>query len=601
MAEAEHTPLLTVVSGVYGTEEFFWRCVNSILECSFKDLELILVDDESPDNCPAMCDECAKKDSRVRVIHKKNEGCYSGPNTGIKYARGKYIAFCDNDDYVPVDGYSKLMEKALATDADVVQGTVRRTIIDDNDIRLWERSPHDHLKTQLIGALGAVYRTSMLQENDIKYMPFRMGDDNSFRVQVFNYAQKVEYIPDITYEYLIRSSNAQNASEIQIVDYVHYHDDLRWRRWVLEYMQGKEKLLKMADGHMAEFCLNIDEKWFLFSEEERKILFDELYAIVKLIDWDHDVQSSKGYLLVDYHKFLKMDEKQYTRYLKWALYGKKRIKNTLIQMQGRFSWYKSTWKKMHSAICDDIFGYIPRSLGCSPKYKDLKAMKNKFAGERCFIISTGPSLTIEDVELLKDEYTFGVNSIVNLLDKMSYTPTFYAINDGIVYERYRDKIIHADFQYAFIGDWKMKKEFFGDKQWIRFPLHVFDYFVHYPECSFITKKFSANAYKRVYDGFTITYAVLQLAVYMGFKEIYLIGSDCNYAKGVKSLADYRSAKEIAKGSTQGEKMIQSFEIAAEWAKKNNIKICNVTRGGMLEAFPREKLEDVLKKSKKEKI
>lgn len=325
----EKRPLLTVVSGVYGTEEFFWRCVNSILNCDFKDLELILVDDESPDNCPALCDECAKMDDRVRVVHKKNEGCHSGPNTGIKLARGKYIAFCDNDDFVPADAYSKMMERALATDADVVQGTVRRTQTDDGDVRLWVRTAQDHLKTQLIGALGAIYRTSMLQENNIQYMPFRMGDDNSFRVQVFYYAEKVEYMEDITYEYIIRSATAENASEIQIVDFVHYYDDFRWRRFVLEYMQGKEKLQKMAKGHMGEFCPIIDEKWFLFSKEEQRKLFEALRRIAELIDWKNDVQNAKGYLRMSEEKFIAMDAERYTRYLKWDMNWKEKLRRLL--------------------------------------------------------------------------------------------------------------------------------------------------------------------------------------------------------------------------------------------------------------------------------
>lgn len=270
-----------------------------------------------------------------------------------------------------------------------------------------------------------------------------------------------------------------------------------------------------------------------------------------------------------------------------------KIKSALCYMMKRMQWHMRMWEKMKYAICDDVLGYPIRYLGLSKKYEDIKKLKNKFEGERCFIISTGPSLTMEDVELLKDEYTFGVNGIVNIMDKMSYSPTFYAINDGIVYEKLREKIKASHFQYAFIGDWKMKKEYFQDKEWIRFPLHVFDYFIHYPECNYATKRFSDNAYKRVYDGFTITYSVLQLAVYLGFKQIYLIGSDCNYAKGIKSLTDYRTEKEIAKGNSQGEKMIQGFEVAAEWARKHNVEICNVTRGGMLEAFPRKQLEDIL--------
>ena len=132
-------PLVTVVSAVYKTEEYFKMCVDSLLNCEYKNLEIILVDDGSPDNCPALCDEYAKKDCRIRVVHKENGGCASAINTGIKLANGKYTVFSDNDDQVPPNAYSVLVKKALETDADVVRGTICKVSMDTGNRSYWYR------------------------------------------------------------------------------------------------------------------------------------------------------------------------------------------------------------------------------------------------------------------------------------------------------------------------------------------------------------------------------------------------------------------------------------------------------------------------------
>ncbi len=101
-------PEVSVIIPVYNVEPYLRRCLDSILVQSFTDFELILVDDGSPDNCGAICDEYEKKDSRVRVIHQENWGISKARNTGLQIACGKYIYFCDSDDYV---------EKELLADA----------------------------------------------------------------------------------------------------------------------------------------------------------------------------------------------------------------------------------------------------------------------------------------------------------------------------------------------------------------------------------------------------------------------------------------------------------------------------------------------------
>ena len=99
---------VSIIVPIYNVEKYLHRCVDSIINQSHKDLEIILVDDESPDKCPEMCDEYAKQDSRVKVIHKKNGGLGYARNSGLEIATGEYVAFIDSDDYVEPDMVEKL-------------------------------------------------------------------------------------------------------------------------------------------------------------------------------------------------------------------------------------------------------------------------------------------------------------------------------------------------------------------------------------------------------------------------------------------------------------------------------------------------------------
>lgn len=92
--------LFSIIVPIYGVETFLWKCIDSILNQSISDFELILIDDGSKDNCPTICDEYAKTDDRIRVIHQKNQGLVAARNNGLKIARGEYICHVDGDDWV---------------------------------------------------------------------------------------------------------------------------------------------------------------------------------------------------------------------------------------------------------------------------------------------------------------------------------------------------------------------------------------------------------------------------------------------------------------------------------------------------------------------
>ena len=124
-------PLVSVVIPVYGVEEYLERCVESVTAQTYPYLEIILVDDGSPDNCPQMCDARAKKDKRIRVIHKENGGLTSARHIGFESAKGEYIIFFDSDDYVEENMIEELVNKALATDKDITMCSYYRDTADE--------------------------------------------------------------------------------------------------------------------------------------------------------------------------------------------------------------------------------------------------------------------------------------------------------------------------------------------------------------------------------------------------------------------------------------------------------------------------------------
>ena len=105
-------PEISIIVAVYKGEKYLNGCVDAILNQTFRDFEVILVDDGSPDNCPAMCDAIAKRDSRVRVIHQQNKGVDGAKNAGIDSARGNWIGFVDQDDLIDKTYYEKLYHAA---------------------------------------------------------------------------------------------------------------------------------------------------------------------------------------------------------------------------------------------------------------------------------------------------------------------------------------------------------------------------------------------------------------------------------------------------------------------------------------------------------
>ena len=124
--------LISVIVPIYNVEEYLPRCIDSIINQTYKNLEIILVDDGSPDNCPKICDEYAKKDTRIKVIHKQNGGVSSARNAGLDNATGSYISFVDSDDWIDQKLYELLVNVATKNQSEMVCSGFVDCYVDSN-------------------------------------------------------------------------------------------------------------------------------------------------------------------------------------------------------------------------------------------------------------------------------------------------------------------------------------------------------------------------------------------------------------------------------------------------------------------------------------
>lgn len=230
----------------------------------------------------------------------------------------------------------------------------------------------------------------------------------------------------------------------------------------------------------------------------------------------------------------------------------------------------------------------------------VKKLKNKYNGKRCFILGNGPSLTLEDLELLKEEFTFGANRIFSLYDKTEWRPDVYMCVDRELLRNYHKVIEEMHVKYKFI-------EMYGKKY---FPKKTDDTYYFYSYAPFsinyvINPSFSKDISKGMWSGQTVTFSAMQIAVYMGFKEIYLLGVDHSYRKTIDekgrviindNVKDYSSfVGDIGLGVQYVDGVTKAYKAARQYCEQNGVVIKNATRGGKLEIFDRVNLEDVLKK------
>lgn len=226
----------------------------------------------------------------------------------------------------------------------------------------------------------------------------------------------------------------------------------------------------------------------------------------------------------------------------------------------------------------------------------IKRFKNIHKGERCFITCPGPSMTIKDLEKLENEYTIGVNSITKAYPHTKWRPTYYSMIDYFAFEKQVENTPvdggvwckrEAFFHYRFNPISRNGNETF---MLINYKNHLKQWVDKHKV------KYSSDLAVCAYDGFTVTNFAIQLAMYMGFKKIYIIGADCDYTKPqIHFIECEDDKKKFAAGwlPQATELSINGYKAIREFAYANGCEIYNVTRGGKLESFYRDDFDRVL--------
>jgi len=212
------------------------------LNQSFKNIEIILVDDESPDRCPAMCDEYAKQDPRIIVIHKNNEGLGYARNTGLEVATGKYITFLDSDDYIDIDAYQSLFEIIEHNNSDAVYFSYERFYNEkkietrkNGSIRIYDNEeavkqflldmianpPHIRRDRNFeVSSCCAIYRKDTINRNNIKFHSERelISEDLIFNVDFLVYSKCVVYFETPFYHYRINQKSLSSTVRMDRIE-----------------------------------------------------------------------------------------------------------------------------------------------------------------------------------------------------------------------------------------------------------------------------------------------------------------------------------------------------------------------------------------------
>lgn len=347
---------------------------------------------------------------------------------------------------------------------------------------------------------------------------------------------------------------------------------------------------------------NIDscQNGFPMKEAVSKVLPGKVNGIIGIAGVNIFSMALYNYLKnFDFNVTLLLDRRKYDESIKNILMGDY---NAL---------YEDEVKEALDCILDtnpmnkDRYDWARNEGGAIPFYKfswlndyknlELKRFKDIHKDDRrCFIVATGPSLRIQDLEVLRinKEICFSVNSIYKIFSSVSWRPDYYFAGDPEMLINHGEDIVGLDVPNIFIGDL----------------YHPF--FSRYKDCCKINRYhllwdydyidvFSSDVTEGVYMGGSVVSQALQFAIYMGFREVYIIGADCKYydndGQDERShfIADYANKKGASKPYVlYTDLMFNAYKAAKSYADENGIKIYNATRGGALEIFPRVKFESL---------
>ena len=217
---------ISIIVPVYKVENELDRCVQSLMKQTYKNIEIILVDDGSPDQCPKLCEQYAKEDERIRVIHKKNGGLSDARNAGLNLARGEYVLYVDSDDYIEVDSCERLINATSEEQVDIVVGNAIMEKSNSYEKMIHSATPAGEIysaKDFIEKAVRAsqwyapswlnMYRRDFLLLNKLFFKVGIYFEDMQMLPRVFLRAKKVACIDGVFYHYIVRENSIMTSEK----------------------------------------------------------------------------------------------------------------------------------------------------------------------------------------------------------------------------------------------------------------------------------------------------------------------------------------------------------------------------------------------------
>ena len=304
------SPKLSIIVPVYKVEKYLDRCIQSLLSQTLKDVEIILVDDGSPDASPSICDKYVNDNPNIFVIHKKNEGLGMARNSGLELAKGEYVTFCDSDDWVDSDAYQHVYNICIEKKLDMCCFQYRRVTLDGKIIEMPKVSSkffsgENEVKNFLLNIIGrdysnpesvnygmsscmALFRRSIFLTSGVRYPSERKiaSEDFVFLLYFLPYVKSVGIIPNVYYNYMINpTSITQHYSEAKhdrllatLYELKSYcESNMQWEEYKNHYFSQQLRIFKVILKYISLSNEPFFRKIRHLTEETKNPILNDFY------------------------------------------------------------------------------------------------------------------------------------------------------------------------------------------------------------------------------------------------------------------------------------------------------------------------------------